>query len=352
MTIQELKEKKLLLLECISGSRSYGLDTESSDTDIKGVFYLPKEQFYGLNYIPQINNETNDEVYYEIGRFVELLTKSNPNMLELLATPDECILFRHPLMDKVCPEMFLSKMCRETFAGYALTQIKKARGYKKKVVNPVDEVRKSVSDFCYILKDNSSVKLVDWLSENDIQQESCGLASIPHTKGLFSLFYDTTGNLGYRGIISGPDANELSLTSVPKGQQQIAYLYFNTESYSAYCKEYREYWEWVAKRNETRYQGNKQHGKDYDAKNMMHTIRLLQVAEEIGRTGKVNVKRVNRDELLAVKSGTYDYDELLTMAEELNEKIDVAYAHSQLPDEINKEYAEAILIALRNELYK
>ncbi|RYZ53120.1 MAG: nucleotidyltransferase, partial [Sphingobacteriales bacterium] len=37
MTIQELKEKNLLLRECISGSKAYGLDTATSDTDIKGV---------------------------------------------------------------------------------------------------------------------------------------------------------------------------------------------------------------------------------------------------------------------------------------------------------------------------
>ncbi len=52
MTIQTLKNKKLLLFEAISGSRSFGLATENSDTDIKGVFYLPKEDFFGLNYIP------------------------------------------------------------------------------------------------------------------------------------------------------------------------------------------------------------------------------------------------------------------------------------------------------------
>lgn len=60
MTIEELKEKELIILECISGSRAYGLDTPESDTDIKGVFLLPKRNFYGLNYIKQISNETND----------------------------------------------------------------------------------------------------------------------------------------------------------------------------------------------------------------------------------------------------------------------------------------------------
>ena len=136
MTIQEIKDKGLLLFECISGSKAYGLDTSQSDTDLKGVFYLPKDLFYGLEYIPQVNNETNDEVYYELGRFVELLCKNNPNILELLASPNECILYRHPLMDKLNIDMFLSKVCKDTFAGYALTQIRKARGHKKKVVNP------------------------------------------------------------------------------------------------------------------------------------------------------------------------------------------------------------------------
>ena len=65
MTIQDLKSQKLILFEVISGSKSFGLDTPSSDTDIKGVYYLPKEQFFGLDYIPQISNKTNDAVYYE-----------------------------------------------------------------------------------------------------------------------------------------------------------------------------------------------------------------------------------------------------------------------------------------------
>lgn len=51
MTINDLRTKGLIILECISGSKAYGLDTPTSDTDIKGVFILPKEDYYGLNYI-------------------------------------------------------------------------------------------------------------------------------------------------------------------------------------------------------------------------------------------------------------------------------------------------------------
>jgi len=351
MTIKEIKDKGLLLFECISGSKAYGLNTAQSDTDLKGVYYLPKAQFYGLDYIPQISNETSDEVYYELGRFVELLIKNNPNILELLASPDDCILYKHAIMNRLHISMFLSKLCKETFAGYALTQIKKARGYKKKIINPVEAERKTVLDFCFILQGYSSIPLNEWLAQNHFVQEQCGLTSIPHSKGLYALFYDKEAIHRYRGIMSSDMANEVSLSSIPKGEKEMAYLYFNVESYSSYCKDYKEYWEWVQKRNEDRYQGNAEHGKGYDAKNMMHTIRLLQVAEEILTSGTLNVKRSNREQLLAIKAGEFQYDELLAMANTLMEGIEKAYNNSPLPEDPDKESIEGILVQMRAELY-
>jgi len=351
MTINDIKEKGLLLFECISGSKAYGLNTPTSDTDLKGVYYLPKAQFYGLDYIPQISNETSDEVYYELGRFVELLVKNNPNILELLATPEDCVLYRHPIMEKLPIDLFLSKLCKETFAGYAVTQIKKARGYKKKIVNPVDEVRKSVLDFCFILQGYQSIPLTEWLAQNNYVQEQCGLVSITHTKGLYALFYDENNVHRYRGIMSSELANEVSLSSIPKGEKEVAYLFFNLEHYSSYCKDYKEYWEWVEKRNEHRYAANQIHGQGYDSKNMMHTIRLLQVAEEILTQGKLNVKRPNRDELLKIKAGHCEYSGLLKMADELQARIEIAYNHSYLPEVPDKEYIESVLVKMRTELY-
>lgn len=352
MTIQEIKDKGLLLFECISGSKAYGLDTPQSDTDLKGVFYLPKDQFYGLEYIPQISNETNDEVYYELGRFVELLCKNNPNLLELLASPKECILYKHPLMNKLSIDMFLSKLCKDTFAGYALTQIRKARGYKKKVVNPIEKERKTVLDFCYIMDSFQSVPVREWLAKNRYTQEKCGLSSIPHAKGMYALFYDTESKFGYHGIAVKDTANEVSLSSIPKGEQAFTYLFWNMEAYSLYCKEYKEYWDWVEERNDNRYQTNLNHGKNYDSKNMMHTIRLLQVAEEILRDGELNVKRPNREQLLNIKSGNMDYDHLLVMADRLMESIEGYAETSSLQDKPDMKRVESVLVEIRDELYK
>lgn len=351
MTIKDIKEQGMLLLECVSGSRAYGLATEKSDTDLKGVFCLPQDQLYGLTYIEQVSNDTNDEVYYELGRFVELLLKNNPNILELLATPDDCILYRHPVMDQLHSNMFLSKLCKDTFAGYALTQIQKARGYKKKFVNPVDKERKTILDFCFIMQESTSIPLINWLEQHSYEQHHCGLTAIPHAKGLYALYYDGAGALHYRGIISTELANEVSLSSIPKGEQQKAYLYFNLEGYSVYCREYREYWDWVEKRNEDRYLGNITHGKGYDAKNMMHTIRLLQVAKEILQQGSLEVKRPNREELLSIKSGDYQYEELLAMAKTLMGEIEEAAPQSTLPELPDTQRAEAALVQIRQQVY-
>lgn len=266
LNIKDIKLNNLILFQAISGSRSFGLATENSDTDIKGVYYLPKEDFFGLNYIPQISNETNDITYYEIGRLVELLQKNNPNILEIVASPEDCIQYKNPLMDLLKPEDFLSKLCKDTFAGYAISQIKKAKGLNKKILNPIDKKRKSILDFCYILQNNGSVPLKKWLSENGKTQEKCGLVNIDNTKGMFALFYDESGDLGYKGIIQNEEANQVSLSSIPKGEQSVAFMFCNLDAYSTYCKDYREYWKWVSERNEDRYNVNQNQGKTTTAK--------------------------------------------------------------------------------------
>ena len=352
MTIQDLKSQNLILFEVISGSKSFGLNTPTSDTDIKGVYYLPKEQFYGLHYIPQISNETNDEVYYELGRFVELLLKNNPNILEILASPDDCILYKHPLMERLRLADFLSKLCKDTFAGYAMTQIKKARGLKKKIVNPMEQEKKSLLDFCYVLQGYDSVSLSSWLSAQGLVQERCGLINMPNSKGTYALFYDESATLGYRGIIKNELSNEVSLSSIPKGEKEIGYLSCNQDGYSKYCKEYKEYWEWMEKRNEERYNTNQEHGKNYDSKNMMHTIRLLQTAEQILSKGTLNIRVSNREELLSIKAGAMEYDDLLKMADDLIASIENHYETSSLPESPDVEKVVGILVGIREELYK
>jgi hypothetical protein len=353
LTIEQLKADHLILLECLSGSRAYGLATPQSDTDIKGVFYLPKSRFYGLQseYVPQVSNASNDIVYYELGRYIELLLQNNPNMMELLATPQDKVLYRHPLMDSFLPEWFVSKLCENTFAGFASSQIKKARGLNKKIVNPMAKEKKTLLDFCSVFAENHSISLPEWLAQQPFTQRQIGLVIMPKATQMYAMYVDYDGSLGFLGLMQKPEASQLRLSSIPKGMTPVGYLSFNEQGFSKYCKDYKDYWQWVADRNEDRYQTTISHGKQYDAKNMMHTIRLLEMALDIATTRQVIVERPNREELLAIKAGESDYDELLQQAEQLTEQITAAFAKSTLPETPNYKVALAALVTVRERLY-
>lgn len=350
MTIEEVKNNGWLIFETIAGSRAYGLDTAASDTDIRGVFVLPQEKLYGLEYIPQVSNESNDIVYYELKRFIELLSKNNPNIMELLAVPNNCILYRHDIMDMIKPSFFISKLCEKTFANYAYTQIKKASGLEKKIVNPMAEERKSVLDFCYIYHDQFTQPLLPFLAKNEWRQEDIGLTVVPHLRDCYHLFHSYERNR-YAGIIKKENANEVSLSSIPKGEQHTALLYFNKDGYSVYCKHYKEYWDWVAMRNEHRYNTTMNHGKKYDSKNMMHVFRLLHMAQEIAIEGKINARRNDRDFLLAIKDGKFEYDELVEKANVLKDSLTDHYLRSGLQDEPHFQQADHLLVNMRKTYY-
>lgn len=350
MTIEQVKNNGWLIFEVITGSRAYNLATDISDTDFRGVFVLPRNLFYSLDYIPQVSNETNDIVYYELRRFVELLSKNNPNIIEMLATPVHCVVYRHEIMDYIKFGDFISRLCEQTFANYAFTQIKKAHGLDKKILNPLDKIRKTVTDFCYVYQGKAAIPLHQFLSESGYQQEKIGLSSISHLKNSYNLFYSETPQL-YKGIVSSQEANDVNTSNIPETEMPVALLYFNKEAYSTYCKQYKEYWEWVEKRNEARYQSTISHGKRYDAKNMMHVFRLLLMAKEIAQDGKINVWRSDREFLLDIKQGKYEYDELILMADKLRADLPAQFAKSNLPEKPDENLVNSILIAMRENYY-
>lgn len=350
LTINWLKNKDLLVFETITGSKAYGLDTPASDTDIRGVFVLPKSSFYSLDYTKQVSNESNDIVYYELKRFMELLARNNPNILELLSMPEDCILYKDEVMRTLQSGMFLSKLCEKTFANYAFAQIKKAYGLEKKIVNPMEKERKTVLDFCFVYINDQSMALNDFLQMKELDQSKMGLSALPHLRDCYNLFY--TEHLSYAGIVKKTESDDVCVSNIPKGERPIAMLYFNKDGYSVYCKRYHEYWNWVATRNEDRFNTTMAHGKKYDSKNMMHVFRLLLMAKEIATENRLFVRRSDREFLLNIKQGKYEYDELVQKAEQLRDELPALYEKADLPDEPNMIMINGLLAEMRDKYYK
>lgn len=78
------------IVKAIGGSRLYGINTEQSDMDIRGVFIerLQDVLFNGAETI----EEKPDTVYHSLRKFARLLIANNPSALELLFTPESHII--------------------------------------------------------------------------------------------------------------------------------------------------------------------------------------------------------------------------------------------------------------------
>ncbi len=355
MTIEDLRKEKFILFEAISGSRAYGTNLPHSDTDLRGVFMMPQSQLYGLTQIDQVQNDTNDIVFYELRRFMEMLEQNNPNIMELLNIPDDCLVYKNPVFDLILhqKEKFITAKCQFTFGNYAAEQIKKARGLNKKIVQTFEKERKTPFHFCFVIdkKGYGSQPLSDFLTENHYAQEKCGLVKISNMRDIYAIFYDEKAAFTYKGVIHSPESTELSLSSVPEGEKPIATLFYNKDAYSIYCKDYKQYWDWVEKRNPDRFQETMLHGKGYDGKNLMHCHRLLDMCLEIGEGKGIKVRRPNRDQLLQIRMGEYDYDQLMVEAEQKIAQIAQAYQAGTLPDHVDKTFVNDLLLEMRSKFY-
>jgi uncharacterized protein len=64
----------------------------------------------------------------------------------------------------------------------------------------------------------------------------------------------------------------------------------------------------------------------------MHLVRLQRMGYEALRTGRLNVTRTDREELLAIRDGLWSYDELEAQASSADAEIAAARATSPLPE--------------------
>ncbi|MGW0391980.1 nucleotidyltransferase domain-containing protein [Streptomyces sp. NPDC003042] len=108
---------------CVMGSRAFGLATEASDTDRRGVYLAPTPLFWRFEKPPtHVEGPRDEEFSWELERFCELALRANPNILECLHSP---------LVEQVTPVgeellslrgAFLSRRAHTTFTRYAVSQ--------------------------------------------------------------------------------------------------------------------------------------------------------------------------------------------------------------------------------------
>lgn len=430
-TFDDIRNKNLLLYQFTRGSHCHGIATPSSDVDESAIYLAPIEQVLGLglDYQSQIANETNDIVWYELTKFMNLLLKSNPTVLEALFVDDKFIQLEHPLISEIKSyrNELLTKKCFDSFFSYARAQIKKAKGLHKKINWDVPE-RKEILDFVYTFHKQGSSKIKNWLEYRNLKQEYCGLVNIPNMVTMLGCYYDWGNHflnenvtlddiekafndtteydtinivnrikagetelnevlkkaqfknmvnfiinhydlsrgsmadthealvewfnaqkpIGYRGMVNRDHtSHELRLSSVSKGEMPICYLSYYKDAFSQHCRRWAEYQDWVKHRNPIRYESNL--GKSYDSKNICECFRLINCGIEIARGEGYKVDRsgIDADFLLDIRAHKFEYDYLMERLEEKNAEMDKAMAESTIPEDINVELVNDLLLKAR-----
>jgi hypothetical protein len=354
--IKSRSKNNIPLYLVIRGSHAYGTNVPTSDIDYSGVFVQDLDCILGNSYLEQINDDKNDIVIYELRRFLELLAKNNPTILELLNTPDDCIIYKNPIFDEILKlkDKFLTKTCANSFGGYAKEQISKAKGQNKKQNWEKDKVtRKTPLDFCYMHSGEHSIPLVEYLNKYNINQQLCGLSKIPHSKDVYALFY-TEEFAKFKGIVF-EDSNDIRLSSIPKDLPEACFLghvSYNKDGYTQHCKDYKSYQTWLQERNEQRWVDVEGHGQKIDGKNMMHCQRLMDMAREIAEGKGIIVRRPNAKDLIGIRQGKVDLQSLIDTVEKEIIEIDNLYKNSTLPDKVDMNMVENLLITIRKQIYK
>jgi len=111
----------------LSGSNAYGTSVEGSDYDLRGVLIEPPQYIYGLQQFEQFEDLASDTVIYSLKKFVSLLSKANPNVLELLGVDDDCIILINEQGKEIKrnANLFLSKRVIHSFGNYAIAQLRR-----------------------------------------------------------------------------------------------------------------------------------------------------------------------------------------------------------------------------------
>jgi len=340
-----------LLFECLAGSRAYGTASAASDEDVRGIFAVPAASYLQLERpAEQIADARGNTVFYSLRRVLELLAQANPNILELLYMPADCVRVATVEMQMLQAHrhLFISKQCADTHAGYAMSQIKRARGQNKWVNNPKPRTPPAKEDYCHVIPWSVS----DSAPARPIPLRSSGwplgeyhAAKLEHVRDVYRLYHYGSAA---RGVFRG---DVLVCESIPREDETARFaglLAYNEPAWKQALADHHNYWTWRSERNDARWQQQERGEVDFDAKNMMHTVRLLLSGRSIMANGEPIVRFSGEPLalLMSIREAKLSFEEIMSIAQDILADCERLKGQSSLQDTCDQEQASGLLMTL------
>ena len=341
----------------LHGSRAYGTNVEGSDEDFKGVAIPPKEMFFSsyktFEQVILDGKEEPDTVIFDIRKFLKLAAGANPNLIEVLFTDPSDHVLVTPLGRKLLDnkEIFLSKKIRATFVGYAISQMKKMKSHRGYLLNPPDH-KPTREEFGLqekpeIDKEQMSAAFAEIRKEMDRAQFNF----MDHLSEAVKIQIRESMEEMLSNMKLGTDEQWLGVARSIGFDDNFIEIMQKERRFLAAKRNFDSYLNWKETRNEKRFKDEEK--LHYNAKHAYHLIRLTRMAEEMLTTGKVIVKRPDREELLFIRNGGWTYDQLMEYTEKQNDKINQLYIHSiTLPEHCNLEKVDKLCIQLIEQSFQ
>lgn len=348
-TLSWLTDRTILLVT--HGSHAYGLNTATSDIDLKGVAIPPREYFTGFvqRFEQAEGKDPYDLVIYDIRKFFNLAAECNPNIIEVLWADESTFRVLTPLGRRMVEARreFLSKKARFTFAGYAHAQLKRIQLHHRWLRNPPSH-KPTRAEFS--LPERTLIPADQLAAAQAAIQKKLDQWNLDDMSGL-----DPATRLAVQESMAAQLA-EIKVTSEQLWQNAARTLGFD-ENFIALLDRERQYngrqrdWEqfqsWKENRNPKRAELEAKYG--YDTKHGMHLVRLMRMCKEILQTGQVSVKRPDREELLSIRNGAWSYDQLIAWADEQEKGMDALYKNAPLPHAPDKKKLDRLCVELVEE---
>jgi len=311
--------KNNLIVLYVGGSQAYGIATENSDVDIRGMFKDSIEMILGYEKIEQLENTTKDMTIYAVSKALKLIIDQNPNMQECLWVDESDILFATDTYWQIrgMRDQLLSKQSKFKYAGYAISQLNRIKGHDKWLVKEREgrfNSKPNIKDYITLITKGRGI--ITKFSDEKLSNNFYYYTKIKDE--LYNVYYNNISTNTYPLIEEGNSFIPIQ-EEHKDGHDYIGVIWFNKSQFQTDLDEYNNWKKWKENRNETRHSLEEKHG--FDTKHASHTFRLLKTGCEILEGKGVLVHRPDKEFLLDIRNGKYNYEWVVAEAERYDKEI-------------------------------